>query len=41
MARPRISNLILNKLKAEFITNFENEIYKDAVDNGNVNYFEK
>lgn len=41
MARPRISNLILNKLKAEFISNFENEIYKDAVDNGNVNYFEK
>lgn len=39
MAKPKISNLILNKLKAEFITNFENELYKDAIDNETVTYF--
>lgn len=39
MARPKIVNLILNKLKAEFISNFENELYKDAIDNETVTFF--
>lgn len=39
IAKIKISNLILNKLKAEFITNFENELYKDAVDNEMITYF--
>ena len=41
MAKPKISNLILNKNKAEFISNFEDEIYKDAIENENVTYFIK
>jgi hypothetical protein len=41
MAKPKISNLILNKNKAEFISNFEDEIYKDAIENENVTYFLK
>ncbi len=41
MAKPKISNLILNKLKAEFISNFDDEIYKDAIENENVTYFKK
>jgi hypothetical protein len=39
MAKPKISNLIMNKLKAEFISNFEDEIYQDAINNGSVNVF--
>ncbi len=39
IAKLKISNLILNKLKAEFITDFENELYKDAVDNEIITYF--
>jgi len=41
MAKPKISNLIMNKLKAEFITNFEYELYKDAIENESVTYFKK
>jgi len=41
MAKPKISNLIMNKLKAEFIANFEDELYKDAVENESVTYFKK
>ncbi|MBP1675925.1 MAG: hypothetical protein H6Q20_484 [Bacteroidetes bacterium] len=41
MARPKIVNLILNKLKAEFITNFEDELYNDAIENETVNFFEQ
>ncbi len=41
MAKSKISNLILNKNKAEFISNFEDEIYKDAIENENVTYFKK
>jgi len=41
MAKPKISNLILNKNKAEFISNFEDEIYKDAIENENITYFKK
>lgn len=41
LAKPKISNLILNKLKAEFISNFDDEIYKDAIENENITYFKK
>lgn len=41
MAKQKIANLILNKLKADFISNFEDEIYKDAVDNETINYMKK
>lgn len=41
MAKPKISNLILNKMKADFIDNFENEIYNDAIKNENVTFFKK
>lgn len=41
MARPKIANLILNKMKADFIDNFENEIYNDAIKNETVTFFKK
>ena len=41
MAKPKISNLILNKLKADFISNFEDELYKDAIESESVTYFNK
>jgi len=39
MAKPKIANIILNKLKTEYISNFESEIYSDAIKNGDVTYF--
>ena len=41
MARKRISNILLNKQKADFISKFENEIYDDAVKNETVTFFKK
>lgn len=41
MAKPKISSLILNRLKADFISNFEDELYKDAIENESVTYFNK
>lgn len=41
MAKPKIINLIMNKLKADFISNFENEIYNDAIKNESVTFFKK
>jgi len=41
MAKDRISTILLNKQKSDFILKFENELYKDAVDNGTVNFFKK
>jgi len=41
MAKDRISNILLNKQKADFITKFENEIYNDAVSNETVTFFKK
>ena len=38
LAKSKIKNLILNKLKAEFITNFEKEIYNDAVQNESISF---
>ncbi|MDO9633474.1 MAG: peptidyl-prolyl cis-trans isomerase [Paludibacter sp.] len=40
-ARDKISNIILNKLKSEFITNFEDELYHDAIQNGTVTFLKK
>lgn len=40
-AKEKISNIILNKLKSEFIMNFENELYKDAIQDGTVTFFKK
>lgn len=41
MAKPKIINLIMNKLKSDFITNFEAEIYNDAIKNESVTFFNK
>lgn len=41
MAKPKIINLIMNKLKADFISNFEDEIYIDAIKNESVTFFKK
>lgn len=41
MARKRISNILLNKQKADFISKFENEIYDDAVKNETITFFKK
>lgn len=40
-AKDKIANIILNQRKSEFIFNFENELYKDAVKNGTVTFFNK
>ena len=41
MAKDRISNILLNKQKADFISKFENERYNDAVTNETVTFFKK
>lgn len=41
MSKDRISNILLNKKKADFIAKFENEIYTDAVDNETITFFKK
>lgn len=38
-AKEKISNLIINKMKSDFITDFEKEIYSDAVNDGNITFF--
>lgn len=38
-AQPRIADIILQKLKSEFVTNFENELYNDAVNDGTITFF--
>ena len=40
-ARDKISNIILNKLRSDFIMNFEDELYRDAIQNGTVTFFKK
>lgn len=40
-AKEKISNIILNKLKSDFIINFEDELYQDAIKNGTVTFFNK
>lgn len=41
MARDRIATILLNKHKADFISQFENELYDDAVKDQTVNFFKK
>lgn len=41
MAKNRISNILLNKQKADFISKFEDELYNDAVKDETVNFFKK
>jgi len=41
MAKNRISNILLNKNKADFISQFEKELYNDAVKNEDVTFFKK
>ena len=39
MARDRIVNILLNKSKTDFMSQFEKELYDDAVKNDNVSFF--
>lgn len=39
MAKDRIAAILLNKQKADFISNFEDELYNDAVKSGTVTFF--
>jgi len=41
MAKDRISNILLNKQKADFIGKFEDELYNDAVKDEIVNFVKK
>jgi hypothetical protein len=41
MARKRITVILLNKQKADFISKFENELYNDAVNNETVTFLNK
>jgi len=41
MAKKRISVILLNKQKADFISKFEEELYNDAISGGNVTFFNK
>lgn len=41
MARPKIVNILMNKKKADFISTFEDELYADAVKNGDIVFFKK
>lgn len=41
MAKNRISTILLNKQKADFISQFEKELYNDAVENEDVTFFNK
>lgn len=40
-AREKISTLIMNKRKTEFISNFENELYKEALEENDINFIKK
>ena len=41
LAKKKISSVLLNKKKSDFIIQFENDIYKDAKEEGSINYFKK
>ena len=41
MAKDRISNILLNKNKADFISQFEKDLYNDAVKTDEVTFFNK
>lgn len=40
LAKDNIANTILNKMKSDFLTNFQNELYRDAVEKGIVRFYE-
>lgn len=40
LAKEKISAILLNKKKSEFILKFENDLYNDAVKNGSINYLD-
>lgn len=39
MAKEKITNIILNKKKSDFIINFESSIYKDALKSGDIEFY--
>jgi len=41
LARDKITNIIMNRMKSEFITEFQNEMYRDAVKDGTITFFKK
>jgi len=41
LAKEKISNIMLNKMKTDFISRFEDELYNDAVKDGTINFFNK
>ena len=41
LAKKKISSILLNKKTSDFIIQFENDIYKDAKEEGSINYFKK
>ncbi len=41
MAQDRISNILQNKHKADFMTKFETDLYNDAIENETVTFFKK
>ena len=41
LAKKKISSILLNKKKSDFIIQFENDIYKDAKEEGSINYIKK
>lgn len=40
-AKEKIATLIMNKRKSEFISSFENELYKEAVEENDINFIQK
>ena len=41
LAKEKISNIIISRLKSDFIINFEDELYNDAIKNGTITFFKK
>jgi len=41
MAKDKISNILMNKQKADFISQFETELYNDAIKNKEVTFYRK
>lgn len=40
-AKEKIATLIMNKRKSEFISSFENELYKEALEENDINFIQK
>ncbi len=39
LAKDKISNIIMNKMKSDYISDFQNEMYRDAVKDGTITFF--